>query len=211
MDGRTCTVSLALLQAAPFSLTELESISLKVISINALGESDLSQAGNGAVIWNQPDAPINLANDALLTDATTIAFTWQDGPDGGTPIIDYKLWYGLETDSFTLLESALTSKSYQTTVTLVAGSNYKFKLKARTLYGYSEDSSELIIRAARIPDIPTDVTTTSTTDDVTISWTQPYNGGSAITAYTIQIRQSDGVTFSEELTSCDGSDSTIIS
>lgn len=38
-----------------------------------------------------------------------------------------------------------------------------------------------------------------------ISWSQPYNGGSNITAYQILILQSDGITFSPELSFCDGS------
>lgn len=45
---------------------------------------------------------------------------------------------------------------------------------------------------------------------MTISWTPPYNGGTQITAYTILIRESDGVTFTENLSNCDGSDATII-
>jgi hypothetical protein len=69
-----------------------------------------------------------LANNDVLTDATSIAFTWDDGADGGTPIIDYQLWYALELEDFTQLETSLTEKSYVTSVTLVAGSNYKFKL-----------------------------------------------------------------------------------
>jgi hypothetical protein len=39
----------------------------------------------------------------------------------------------------------------------------------------------------------------------------PYNGGSTITSYTIEVRQSDGLTFSEYLATCDGSGSAIVS
>jgi len=40
------------------------------------------------------------------------------------------------------------------------------------------------------------------------SWTAPYDGGSAITSYTIQIKQKDG-TFTEDATNCDGSNEAI--
>ena len=39
---------------------------------------------------------------------------------------------------------------------------------------------------------------------VTIEWVAPDNKGSVITNYTITIRQSDNVTYTETLTDCDG-------
>lgn len=48
--------------------------------------------------------------------------------------------------------------------------------------------------------------TTWSPDDVIISWTEPDNGGSPITSYTVYIRESNGVTFTTELSYCDGSD-----
>jgi hypothetical protein len=57
-------------------------------------------------------------------------------------------------------------------------------------------STEEVVRAARIPDIPTHITTTVVEYSVLISWTSSYNGGSPLTAFTIVIRQSDGVAFS---------------
>jgi hypothetical protein len=43
-----------------------------------------------------------------------------------------------------------------------------------------------------------------------VSWKSPYNGGSPITAYQIQVRESDSTTYSSELTNCDGSQSKIV-
>lgn len=45
---------------------------------------------------------------------------------------------------------------------------------------------------------------------MTISWTTPVENGSAVTSYTILIRHSDGTSFSEETTSCDGTQSSIV-
>jgi hypothetical protein len=46
---------------------------------------------------------------------------------------------------------------------------------------------------------------------VRIQWTAPYNGGTIITAYEVQVLHSDGVTFSTELTFCNArTDATII-
>jgi hypothetical protein len=45
---------------------------------------------------------------------------------------------------------------------------------------------------------------------VVIDWTTPYNGGTPITSYVIQIRKSDSSTFSIDSVDCDGSDATIL-
>lgn len=47
--------------------------------------------------------------------------------------------------------------------------------------------------------------------NVVISWSAPSENGSQITSYAIKIRESNGVTFTQDLTNCDGTDNTIIS
>lgn len=56
---------------------------------------------------------------------------------------------------------------------------------------------------ASVPEKTLDVTTEVVAADVVISWTAPFNGGSPITAYTIEILQKDGG-YSQEMTNCDG-------
>ncbi len=57
------------LTAAPFSLPWGSSIIAKVIAVNNYGPSTASPVGNGAVILTIPDNPLNLANDATVTDS----------------------------------------------------------------------------------------------------------------------------------------------
>jgi len=45
---------------------------------------------------------------------------------------------------------------------------------------------------------------------VVIEWTAPYDGGSPITSYTIEIRTSDVDVYAVDAVNCDGSDSTIL-
>ena len=41
-----------------------------------------------------PDAPLNLANDQSTTNNIVIRFTWTQGlNNGGTPVIDYTVYY----------------------------------------------------------------------------------------------------------------------
>ena len=58
-----------------------------------------------------------------------------------------------------MLTDDVTTTHYTSTVTLVSGLNYKFKIQARNIVGYSALSSELIVRAAEVPEAPTNVIT----------------------------------------------------
>ena len=42
------------------------------------------------------------------------------------------------------------------------------------------------------------------------TWDVPYNGGTNLTSYTILILESDGLTYTELLSECDGTDTTIL-
>ena len=94
------------------------------------------------------------------------------------------------------------TKSF-TASSLAADAVYTFKVTARNVFGLGADSSEFNIRAAAKPDDPTaPFTEANSNTSVTIHWAGPSNGGSAITAYSVAIRQSDGLTFSTELSNC---------
>lgn len=58
-----------------------------------------------------PDAPTSFENDATITEESIIGLKWQDGvSNGGTPVIDYKLWYKHELDTdFEVLEQVIVS------------------------------------------------------------------------------------------------------
>lgn len=63
---------------------------------------------------------------------------------------------------------------------------------------------------ALVPEQPDAPTLTNSATDVLIQWTAPVDNGDTIISYTIVVRQSDGVTYTEDTVDCNGSDSTII-
>ena len=75
---------------------------------------------------------------------------------------------------------------------------------------YSDESAPISIRTAAIPTVPNKPLTFVNGDNVYVDWDAPYNGGSVITSYTILIKETDGVTWTQEMTNCDGTDSTIV-
>lgn len=94
IDTRTCNIQLSTLTEAPYSLVLDDSVVVQVVSVNLYGDSTNSASGSGAIIWLVPDAPINLANNADVTDGLQIGIKFDAGAsDGSTPVLDYKLWY----------------------------------------------------------------------------------------------------------------------
>jgi hypothetical protein len=72
-----------------------------------------------------PDAPTDLANVPLITNANQIGLTWLAPVfDGGSPVIDYRLWTDDATGAdFIVQEESITSLSY-TVQSLTQGSTY---------------------------------------------------------------------------------------
>jgi hypothetical protein len=60
-----------------------------------------------------PDAPVSLLNNPTITSDTTIRFTWSAGAsDGGSPVLDYNVWYDQASDSFIELATLVTNTNY---------------------------------------------------------------------------------------------------
>jgi len=150
-----------------------------------------------------------LANNAAITASGTVGLQWlAPASNGGSPIIDYQISYKTAAAAFSILATGITTTSY-TASSLTADVIYTFKISARNLVGLSLDSSEVSIRAAAIPSVPTAPSTSVNSNvSVTISWVAPFNGGSAITAYTVKIRQVDGSTYTTESANCNVSTTT---
>lgn len=83
---------------------------------------------------------------------------------------------------------------------LTFGVIYEFKIESRNSYSYSTYSDTITLLCAFKPDPPLVITTTNTNELVTINWDDPIANGSPITGYKLYIRESDEITYTEELT-----------
>lgn len=82
------------LTSDPFGLKMGQGVYVQIIAFNSYGDSNPSTLGNGAIIVLIPDAPLNLVNDASVTNAFQIGLSWSEGlSNGGTVVMYYRLSY----------------------------------------------------------------------------------------------------------------------
>lgn len=159
---------------------------------------------------NRPDAPSNLRNNEAVTGEGQIGLQWDEGAyDGGDPIQDYRISYDQSTDTWIELVSGVTQTSY-TVTGLTTGSRYKFKVEARNNYGFSTATSEVVIYAATLPSKPNTPSTYRSGNNIVVSWEKPYEGGSPLLQYRIEVQTSDPSVYSVELDNCNGANVLII-
>jgi len=171
-----------------------------VVSINIYGESVRSEGGNNAVIQYVPDPPINLANDPTTTTDTRIRFSWTDSAqNGGSPVIDYDVYYDQGTGNYVFLQLKVLERSYLTTVTLTPGTTYNFKVTARNSVGSSQQSVALAVLAAKLPDPPRNLANLpliTTGYQVGLTWENgAYNGGSPEIEYQVSFAEETSPTY----------------
>jgi len=142
-----------------------------------------------------PDAPVGLTENLLERTISTLGISWFDGDfNGGDYILDYRVSIAVESGTFEIIASGLTSAQY-TATGLTYGTTYSFKVESRNSYGYSALSSSISLLCAIEPEKPLAPTTTINQSEIVIDWSAPNNHGSPITSYRVYLLQSDGVTY----------------
>lgn len=174
----------------------------------------MSDPGNGAVIQLVPDAPVNLADDPLTTSDVQIRFTWQDGAsDGGIAVQDYTVFYDQGNGNYIEVESGVTTQYYLKT-DLTPGTTYAFKVQARNAVGFSLDSQEVSILAAKIPEAPINLANNvaiTTAYQIGLTWDQGvYNGGSAVIDYRLSYKESTSNSFTYYATDLTNTQLTVV-
>ena len=144
---------------------------------------------------------------------TSITIEWTPpNDDGGDPIDDYKVyWDEGSGGSFILLGSSSNLLEY-TVNSLTKGNTYRFKVSAVNHIGESQLSTEGSVIAATVPDAPSaaPLKVTSTKTSITVEWTAPYNGGSAITGYKVFMNGGGASTTYSDITSSGTIDASLL-
>ena len=108
-------------------------------------------------------------------------------------MIDYRISWDQGTGNFVILASGVTLTTYTTSVILTPNQVYKFKIMSRNYFGYSTTfSNEVLVRAASIPDSPTNLANNSlitASGIIGLTWSPgTSNGGSPLIDYRISAK-----------------------
>jgi hypothetical protein len=106
--------------------------------------------------------------------------------------------------------SPYTGSSYTVSTGVTEGGTYKFKARARNIYGWGPYSTEVSIIASDVPSQMGVATTSIVGVNARIAWTAPSSNGEDITSYLVEVLDSDGSTFTQESGSCPGSDPAVL-
>ena len=174
----TCTIN---------GLTNGDAYTFKATATNAIGTSVPSVPSAAVTPSTVPEKPT--AVTAVVGDTqATISFTAPTN-NGGAALTNYTVTS--TPGSFTCAVSAPTTSCNISG--LSNGTAYTFAVKASNANGESSSSDpSSSVTPAKAPDAPTDVLVVAGTGEITVSWTAPNDGGSAITSYTVQAYDSSG-------------------
>ena len=176
-------------------LTNGTTYMIRLKAVNAIGQS-LGSSPVSATPSTLPSPPTGLSGTAGDQEAT-IYFT--AGSDGGSPITNYQ--YSTDNGSTfrtfspadTLSPVTITTLSSDGTTLLINGTPYTIRLKAVNANGESSASASVSVTPSTIPDAPTGLSGASGNQQVIITFTPGFDGGSSITNY--QYSTDDGTTF----------------
>lgn len=219
VSAKSCTIPMSTFAALPFSYSTLGTvIKVKATATNAYGTSPAESTENtsGAEYKAVPGTMSTPTRGAASTESS-IVVEWTapstQAETGGSSITGYEIVWdagdGSADTTLAGLVSSYTSTSYTQGSGLTEGDDYLFKVRAKNIYGWGPYSAVATIAASSVPDAMATVTTSVVSGEVKINFAAPGDNGDTITGYDLEIRYSDGTTYAEETTNCDGSDGTI--
>lgn len=133
------------------------------------------------------EAPTSLS---AVTSNGQVALTWEEPEnEGGASLSDYVIEYKTAAASSWSTFSDGTSTATAATVTSLSnGTLYEFRVSGVTSLGRGDPSSAVYATPAGVPDAPTSLSGTGGNTQVSLTWTAPAAGGSAITDYIIEYK-----------------------
>ncbi|NQW59786.1 fibronectin type III domain-containing protein, partial [bacterium] len=188
--GGSCTsfahspVSIATSQTVT-GLTKGSAYTFKVAAVNVAGTSLFANAAAAAT----PRAVTGEPTDLVGTPGNAqVALTWKaPSATNGSAISNYIVQSCIST-TCSVVARDVSATASQIVTSLINGTTYTFKVAAVNEAGTSSYVTSLGYTPRTVPDAPTSVTATAdSTGGVAVSWSPPeFNGGSAITDYTVQ-------------------------
>ncbi len=189
LTGLYCLVPMSILTASPYSLAFNQLILAKISATNSFGEQTLSPANPaGALVRRVPDAMSTVTLTASTRDSMTVSWSALSGSaSGNSAVTAYELRWDSGSGSTIYLLSESLSTSY-TVTGLTAGITYKYKVRAKNIYGYGAYSTDASFIASDVPSVMAILTTSLVSSTkVRITWTAPAANFATIDQYDIRL------------------------
>jgi fibronectin type 3 domain-containing protein len=153
----------------------------EVTAVNGVGESAPSNEQAGTIAATAPSAPVLSAS----IGASSVSLSWTTPANGGSPLIGYNVYRGSLSGAETLLASVGPTTTTYNDAGLAPGTTHYYEVTAVNGVGESAPSNEQAgTIAATVPSAPV-LSATAGTNSVSLTWTTPANGGSALTGYNV--------------------------
>ncbi|MDD2819528.1 MAG: fibronectin type III domain-containing protein [Candidatus Nanopelagicales bacterium] len=151
-----------------------------------------------SVVTSTPRTSPSVVTDlAAAPGNRQIALTWTAPIDGGSAITDYAIQFKASADaSWTTFTDPVIGTTGATVTGLLNATSYDFRVATTNVVGTSGYSSAVSGTPRTTPGVPTSITATPTSGQVSLSWTAPSsNGGSPITDYVIELKTASAFTW----------------
>jgi len=168
-------------------LTNGDSVTYTVKAVNRDGEG-LSNISNTITVSGLPDAP----SFSLSPSDQAISINITPGNNEGSAIVSYNIYKSTDNASFFLLTN--TANTSYVDNGLTNASTYFYKVSELNSNGESILSSSQSSIPFTVPDAPSNLTAVHNNGYVSLSYTAPFDEGSAITTYKIY-NSTDNVNF----------------
>jgi titin len=166
-------------------LTNGDDYYYRVAATNAVGSSVFSSAVN-VIAGDVPGATSSLV--ATTQSDTQISLTWVPVDSNGYTVTGYKIEKSLDGVSWTTVVTDTQSTGITYTVTgLTTQTDYYFKVAGWNALGLGAIGPIAQAHTFGAPDPFINPTYSSTINTSTINWIQPYDHGSSITSYKVEI------------------------
>lgn len=172
-----------------FGLSFDDIVYVRVQATNAMGQGAWSQPNSdGALIRSRPGKMGVVSKGLTLSTATSLELLWSGllgyTETGNSDILAYNVWWDANsgTTNINLYEGFTLTTMAES---LVPGAEYKFKIRAKNIYGYGVYSDTVTLIPDAVPDMMATPITSLAYPTVTISFVEPFDNGNTIAGYQI--------------------------